>query len=427
MAPVTTLVDFGLAVGAEIPSDVFLIGSATQGIIGTNVLGTVSVLADYSDRLQSLSVQRTSDRVNGPLVSYNAGTASVTLLNLDGLLDPYAIEQAGLTAPGVLMRIRELHGGVVYPVFYGFVDTWEPRADAPTLATVTVTATDGFGLLNQQLAELALPIGAGSLVSTRITAVLDAVAWPADLRSIGAASSTLQQTTFGASGLSLIQDAVTAEVGEFYQQPDGVMYFRGRAAVVSDARSSTSQATFGSDIAGGEIPYVGRPESAWDKSGLHNVVVAGIDGDDGRVSAEDAASKSRYGTLTLPATDLQLPNLVDAQSWANYVLAQDSVPAYRMTAITLNGALDDAGIPVMVQALGRRFGDRVTVVRRPPAEPFGSIVDERDMHIRGIGHEWSVETRQWVTTFSLAPAARIPFFVIGSATQGVIGTNVLAW
>jgi hypothetical protein len=49
------------------------------------------------------------------------------------------------------------------------------------------------------------------------------------------------------------------------------------------------------------------------------------------------------------------------------------------------------------------------------------------LYIRGISHEWSAQTQQWLTTFDLQPVSELPFFLIGSATQGVIGQNVIAW
>jgi hypothetical protein len=422
------LVDFGLSVGANIPSTVFVIGSATQGIIGTNLIGTSTMLADYSDRVIGVSTQRTSDRTAGSLVTFNAGTATVKLRNLDGAIDPYVLEQAGLTAPGVVMRIRYRAGSTVYSVWYGYVDAWNPEAEAPTYGTVTVTATDAFALLNQKLDELLVAVGANQSASTRAHTVLDAIGWPASMRLFSTTTSFLQATTFGDTALSLIQDAFKNEIGEFYQRPDGNLFCRGRRAMATDTRSQVSQAVFGSDRLGGEIPYVGRPTTAWDKANLHNRVVAQINGSTNLQVAQDATSVGLYGTqYTIEDTSLNLTTDADALSWANYVLASDVKPTFRFSGITLNHRLEDIGVPTLAQQFGRIMGDRVTVVRRPPAQPYGSIVDSRQMFIYGISHEWDAKSKQILTTFDLTPVGKLPFFVIGSATQGVIGTNVLGW
>lgn len=424
----TLIVQFGLSVGANIPTNVFVIGSAGQGIIGANVIGNTSILADYSTRAMELSISHTSDRTSGKLNTYGARTCTLKLLNMDGALDPYVLEGLGLTAPGVLMRLWKIWNGISYPIFYGFVDVWNPDAETPELGTVTVTATDGFDLLNEPLDELGIPTGAGQAVSARISDILDARGWPSSLRSLGATTSTLQATTYGAPGLQLIQDAVKNEIGEFYQQPDGYMYLRGRHAIVTDSRSATSQATFGSNRAGGEIPYVGRPVSAWDKQTMHNRVKAQINGSSNIMVAQDSASVGLYGTqYTIEETSLALQTDADAQSWANYVLAQDVKPRFRFSGITLSSFVEQLGISVMPHMLGRRFGDRITVVRRPPAQPYGSIVDSRQLLIRGVAHTWSRKGKEWQTTWDLEPVGSTPFFVIGSATQGVIGSNAIAW
>jgi hypothetical protein len=424
----TLVVQFGLSIGASIPPDVFVIGSSTQGIIGTNTVGNSSILADYSGREMELSITQTSDRISSKLNTYSARTCTLKLINMDGALDPYVLEGLGLTAPGVVMRLLKIWGGIAYPVFYGFVDSWDPDAESPELGVVTVTATDGFGLLNAPLDELVSPVGAGETAATRVTRILNSLNWPASLRSIGPAASGLQSTSYGANGLELIQDAVKAEIGEFYQQPDGKMAFRGRHAIVTDARSNTSQGTFGSDRAGGEIPYVGRPAGAWDKQTMHNRVKAQIDGSANIMIAEDSASVGLYGTAyTIEELSLKLNTDSDAQSWANYVLAQDVRPRFKFSAITLSSYIEQLGISVMPHMLGRKFGDRITVVRRPPAQPYGSIVDSRELLIRGVNHTWSRKGKQWLTTWDLEPVTATPFFVIGSATQGVIGQNVLAW
>ncbi|MEU4558516.1 hypothetical protein AB0F72_09000 [Actinoplanes sp. NPDC023936] len=362
-------------------------------------------------------------------MQYNAGTATVKLHNLDGALDPYVIEQAGYDAPGVVIRIRVTHNEITYPVFSGFVDSWIPDQTGPSLGWVTISATDGFSRLNTHLEEAAVAVGAGENLRSRIIRLLDAAGWPADMRVLGAQSSvTVQATTFGGSALDLIQEAVKAEIGDFYMQPDGKAYFRHRRSVIAETRSTVSQVTFGSRRDLGEIPWVDKIELSWDRTTLKNKVIAGIAGSDNRMIAQDADSIGRYGLYAVEETGLILTTDEAAQNWANAVMRQDSRPEMRFESITLNGALDDTlGIPVIQHMLGRRMGDRITVVRRPPAQPAGSIVDSREVLIRGISHEWSASSKQLITKFALAPTDKVPWFILGSPTQGVLGQNALPY
>jgi len=63
----------------------FLLGSTTNGVLGTNALGIGEVLIDVSNRVDSLAVSRGRRDVLDPVV---AGRSTVVLQNRDGLLDP---------------------------------------------------------------------------------------------------------------------------------------------------------------------------------------------------------------------------------------------------------------------------------------------------------------------------------------------------
>ncbi|WP_327029704.1 hypothetical protein OG989_04060 [Micromonospora sp. NBC_01740] len=413
------LVDVGLLQGATIDPTYLLIGHPTQGLIGTGTVAPDDVLVDYSGRLMSMSVQRTSSRRVGPVIEYNAGTAAVTLLNDDGALDPHAIEAAGLAAPGVIMRIRVLHDGVTYPVWSGYVDAWVPEHRAPDHAAVTITGTDGMSrLAGFHRAALDVPVGGGETTGARINRILDSVGWPAGDRVIATGDATLQATLAEGEALEDAQQVALNEVGEFYVDPEGRMVFRNRHAILTDTRSVTSQATFGSDRAAGELTYVGMPGVSYDRQQLVNRVTATIEGGTPQ-TAEDATSIARYGLYPHDQA-LLLESDAAAAGWASYVLRQDHLPEFRFSSIEVDTRVDpDVLVP---QALGRQFGDRITVVRRPP----GGIVDSREVFIRSIEHTWAPPDA-WRTTWGLQPADRYLFFVVGHPSMGVIGSNAIAY
>lgn len=415
----TVLVDFGLLQGSEIDPDYLLVGHPTQGLIGTGEIAPDDVLVDYSDRIMSMSVERTSTRRVGPVVEYNGGSATVVLLNDDGDLDPYTIEQAGLTAPGVVMRIRKIHNGTTYPVWRGFVDSWLPSHVHPDHATVTITGSDGFSrLAGYPRTALVSPVGGGEDTGARLNRILDSVGWPAADRDIATGDSTLQATTMDGDALNEAQQAALNEIGEFYVNASGVMYFRNRHGMIEDTRSTTSQATFGTDTAGGELIYVDRPGLSYDRSQLVNSVTATREGGTAQV-ASDADSIGRYGEYAHQET-LLLETDTAALGWAGFVLQQDRAPEFRFTSLTIDPRVDpDALYP---QVLGREMGDRITVVRRPP----GGIVDSREVFIRSIQHTWEPADR-WKTVWGLQPADKFLFFVVGHASMGVIGQNAIAW
>lgn len=415
-APV--LVDFAFAL--NIPTTTFVLNSASQGLLDTNLLASPDTMSDFSTRrVISFSVERTSSITYGPVIAYNAGTASITLLDDDGALDPKTLEAGGFVAPGTLMRIRYVFNDMAYPIFYGYVDTWIPNQISPTMATVTITATDGFSLLNTALGTLGSPVGANELSGARVSRLLDAAGWAASLRSIAAGDSQLQATSFGGAALDLIQEVAKNELGEFYQQPDGVMYFRNRHGLFADTRSTVSQATYGTNFAGGELPYSGSIEGAWDKTQLHNSAIVGIEG--GTVQTRtDGTSAGRFGTRTFEETGLILTTDSDALNWGGEVISRDKDPVFRFTSVTLDSGFDPDH-PVTIQQVTRRLGDRVTVIRRPP----GVATDSRDVYIRGISHAYG--NHRLKTSFALQPVTSFPGFTLDSATQGVLNTSVLTY
>lgn len=411
----TILVDFGFLTGADIPTAYYRIGHPLYGIIGTAAIAPPDVFTDYSGRLMSMSVQRTSSRVAGPIVEYNAGTATLTLRNDDGVLDPTNLDYP---APGVAVRIRKVYAGVTYPVFSGFVSSWLPELRSPTNAVVNVTATDGMDGIAGYPRDAGAPVGAGENTGARVARILDTVGWPAGLRDIAVGDSVLQATTGEGDALTEIKEAVKAEAGEFYIDGGGVAVFRNRHSMFTDTQSTTSQATFGSNAAGGEIMYVGSPGVSYDRQQLVNLVRATRAGGVEQV-VDDATSRDRYRDHPYEDSSLPLTTDADAASWARYVLRQDSEPEFRYTSIDLDARLrPDLVYP---QVLGRQFGDRVTVVRRPPG-----VVDSREVLIRSIEHSWQPPDR-WRTTWGLQPVDRFQVYVIGHPDMGRIGFNAIAY
>lgn len=416
---IRVLVDVGLSIGANIDPSYLVVGHPTRGLIGTGVIAPDGTLSDFTDRAMSLQVQRSSTRRVGPVIEYNAGTATVRLLNDDGVLDPATLEAAGLEAPGAVIRIRvkDLTAGITYPIFYGFVDTWLPTLHSATHATVTVTASDALSRLAGRTRGAVAPVGAGEDTGARIARILDSVDWPAGDRDIAAGNTTLQATTLEGDALEEARKAALTEVGELYATASGAIRFRNRHALITDERSQTSQATFGSDTAGGELHYTGTLGLAWDRDQLVNRIAATRAGGVEQ-TAEDGESITRRGLHSHSETDLLMQTDAEALSWAKHVLAQTKAPEFRVTSMTVDSRLGPA---YRVQAFGREIGDRVTVVRRPPG-----VVDSRDVYVRGISHEWR-GADQWTTTWDLQAASRLPYLVIGHPQLGVIGANYIGY
>lgn len=421
MTAPTILFDIGLDLGAADTAGYWHIGNATYGKIGVAAIGPDQLFTSaITSRLLDFTVSRTSSRVVGPIVTYDAGSATFTLINDDGVLDPFVMTQSAVMAA---VRLRAQIGSTIYPVFRGFIKSWVPEHRHPTHAVINVTAIDGLSVLADYPRTAVAPVGAGEDTGARINRILNSVNWSAADRTIATGNSTLQATTLDGDALSEAQNVMHTEAGEFYCDESGFMFYRNRNALLTDTRSTTSQATFGSNRAGGELPYVGIPGLSDDDDQLVNVISATRSGGVEQV-VTDEPSRARYLDHKWEETGLLLQDDGTVRSWAGFVLHFDHLPEFRFTSLEMDPRADETNL--YPQVLGRRFGDRITVVRRPPASPWGTVVDSKQVYIRSIEHSWS-RPNKWKTVWGLQPVDKASYFIIGHPLNGRIGQNAIAY
>lgn len=405
----TFIVEVALSTGAGVDSSYLRLNDPVAGRLDIQRLAPDGLMTDLSaasdgfSRVMAFTVDRGSTQGAGTLVEYAAATLSLSLRDDDGDLDPVSIDEP---IPGSLIRLSKAWGGVVYSVFTGTIDSWLPEHRYPDQAVITVTATDMLASLGGYARGAIVPVGDGDDTGERLNRVLDSIGWPAGQRDIDTGVSVLVETDLSGNALDEARDVAQAEVGDLWATPAGLIKFRNRHALYLDSASTTVQATFGSG-GGSEIPWVGSLGMSYDRSALVNVVRASRDAEDAvAIEVGDDASRLRYGDKS-PQGDVRLPFATDDEvaGWASYVLARDSFPKLRITDMDLDVRVDEAAL--YPQVLGRDFGDRIAVVRRPP----GVAPDTREVHIRGIRHEFQAPLA-WRTSWELEPAPSAnPFFL----------------
>jgi hypothetical protein len=348
--------------------------------------------------------QRGATRVEGPVIRYEAGTATIRLLNTDGRFHPLNLTgpyvSAGVTQvrPMVPVRIRGSYGGITYDLWRGFADGWDVTNPSPEYSQATVTCTDAqkvFG--SKSRTALAFPVGTGELSGARVARIADSAGWPVPDRLIDGGQSTLQGTLLDGdpwSELLLVQDT---EIGEVYIDGAGRLVFKDRHAILTEPLSTTAQAIFGRFGLPGEVPYVSL-QPAYDDADLRNVVrIARAGGV--LQEARDDASVTAYLEHTFERSDLLMQTDQEADDYAGYLLAQSKDPEVRFTQITVNPVVQPDDL--WPQCFGRDFGDRITIRSRPP----GVGLLERDVFIRGISGSYAGLNRL-IITWTLQPADR---------------------
>jgi hypothetical protein len=174
-------VDFDSDTAFEI--NPLILGSATEGILGTNTLGSGTLPVEITDLVTQVSIRRGRNRITS---KFEAGTANVVLYDQNGDWNP--TNPAGAYYPN-LVPLRQIiiyatYASQNYFLFSGFITNYDTgfRQGNDELSTVTLRCVDGFKLL----AGSAIDTVAGSgvqLSGARVNAILDDIEWPISLRT----------------------------------------------------------------------------------------------------------------------------------------------------------------------------------------------------------------------------------------------------
>lgn len=397
-----------------------IFGDADSGRFGTGTFGGEAAFVDVTEHVRAGAIRRGVFRTDGIYGRAEAGTAEVTLGNLDARFDPtnlagpYVAAGESQVKPMRAWRIRA--GGL--DLWRGFADAWDLSYPAGGHDAICVLrGTDGTKVLANYDGPEQAPQGAGELTGARISRILDSAGWSADDRVIATGKTAVQETTLAAPAWSEILLTSDTEIGEVYFDGAGRLVFRERHALWTDARSRTSQATFGDGV--GELGYTDLA-LAHDDAQIANLArIARVGGVE--QVAEDLTSQVEYLTRTFERSDLI--HLTDEESadYASLVVAVLAAGELRFESITVDPRRDpDALYP---QVLGRELGDRITVRRRPPGRESDPI--ERAVYIRGISHTFAPDT--WITSWALQDASRFNFFVLDDAALGQLDDDLLGY
>ncbi|MEU4570733.1 hypothetical protein [Micromonospora sp. NPDC023956] len=229
------------------------IGDPVRGRIGTAAVGPEELWTDISPWVVSVSTRRPATRADGPTLRYEAGTATILLKNHDRRFDPtnlsgpYVVAGVSQVEPMRAVRVRAEWDGVAYPILRGYVDDWQVDYQGPTGSTVTLTVSDGFSVLTSYDRPASAPVGGSERSGARIHRILTSAGWPTVDRMVDVGDSTMQATELEGNALSELQLTAESELGEFYINAAGLARFRRRRAVLTEAQSTTPQATFSGD------------------------------------------------------------------------------------------------------------------------------------------------------------------------------------
>lgn len=392
--------------------------------------------------------------------------------------------------PTKRINVRATWASVTYDVFTGYVESWVPidaTASGISVNVVRLTAVDLFKALNYTTLILT-ELGDNNPVNV-INDVLNIIGWPEADRSFGSNSPTQipAQTWPKQAARPLVQTIETADGGTFFMETDGRAFYRDRywtarnraiQAVFGDAAiaptvslssainasvttipvtsvigysaagtvlidneriayTSTSagqllgctRGAYGSTAAShsslsgvvpAELPYQDVQFSFDDTRLINHADVTRVGGT--LQSADDTSSQAIYGVRAAQITNLQITTDAEALARAQYMVILYAQPFLRVQTLLLNGDLGMAYPSLWPQILGRTFSEAIVVIRRPPGGGAPIVKQER---IQAITH--SIGANVWTCAWQLSPTGNDQFFILDSATSGVLDTNRLAY
>ena len=470
-----------------------LVLDVTDPGLDTGTLGDGAFFYDISTSVRTIKTNRGRRRA---LERFGTGTATITLDNRDRSFDPtntaspYYNATVGVTGvvPSIPVVIRATWNGVTYPIFRGFIDSWtfnysdagigdatatiscsdafKPLSNIigglPSSASISSSGTasfdigisqpsDGLGVssidvtgsgttgdINVSAGVSTTPIiGIGTdLPGLRIETILDAIAWPDNLRSIDEGTTYLAPQDATKTPLDMLQEAAAADSGVIYIDDDGTVVFADRDAIISDERSITVQSTYDTTDAAGK-KFVDT-SIVYDDSLIYNIVkidrkvttAAGGEALTGTtVIVSNAESISLYGARTL-AIEVPIVSTLgsdtsygqnQAGDLALFLASQYANPELRPDEVRFAPQGDPSTL--YPDLLSRKIRDRVTVKF---AVPGGGSAVQRDCFIESVGH--TITPGNWSTTFGLSSATFYTgFFILDNTNFGELDQNKLAY
>jgi len=388
------------------------------GKLGVNTLGdSATVIADVSAQVAQIDFKRGR---NATANQFQTGQLTLKIADQNGDFNPNnpTGPYYGLLSPMRKVYISADFQGTNYPLFAGYITSYTTTTPKFTgdIVYTTITAVDGFRLLQNAQITAVASTPAGQLSGARINALLDQVGWPSSMRSIATGSTTMQADPGTArTTLTACQTIETSEYGAFYVAPNGNMIFKSRQQAVT----SVNKTPIVYNDNGTGLPYF---NAVW----IFNDVLVFNSGSATRLNgtaqtAVNSASVSKYFTHSYSATGLMMETDAVAQDYISAYVASNSETTSRVDAITLDLYTRDYDAGV-VAALNFDYLDPVTITTTQPAAT-GTSTLTKTLQVFGVSH--SITPNSWKTTLTtLEPL--IDGFIIGT-TYGTLGVSVMTY
>jgi len=387
-----------------------------SGLLDTNVLAdSASVIVDVSDQVNSIETKRGR---NAQADQFQTGTLSLRIVDQNGDFNPQnpSGPYYNLLTPMRKVQITATYGAVTYPIFSGFITSYQTTTpkNANDVVYTVLTAVDAFRLAQNAQISTVAGTPANQLSGARINALLDAIDWPASMRDVDAGLTTMQADPGTArTSLAAMQTVETSEYGALYVDAAGSFVFQDRSVTVG---STGATPTVFNDN-GTNISYF---NAVWrlDDTLVYNSASVTRTGGTAQ-TANDAASIAKYFIHSYNQQNLLMQTDAVALDYAQAYVASRAETSIRCDAIQLDLYTDNYNTGI-IAALSLDYFDPVTITTN---QPGGSTLTKT---LQVFGVAMSITPNSWKTTLTtLEPI--IDGFILNSAIYGLLDSGVLSY
>lgn len=338
----------------------------------------------------------------------SAGSLTACTLYIDGANVASTGSPTTTAYTNVTMGVTVLNGNNA---------TGSPTIDFQEVA-VYASALSGATVLN----HFNLAVIPQQSTDARVSRILDIQGWSSTARTLDSGVSTVQAVTStltNTSVLNHLQQVEATESGALFMTADGKVKFVSRQNLLSVAAYTASQATFGDNTGGGDIPFQLGPQIARDDIDLYTEAVATRQG--GRTqrwpNPPTSTSITAYGrnTWNPPAALLGISD-VEVLNLTQYAVAKYATPKDRLSSITIDLAAINMSFPSLIPTLlTLDLLYQVTVERTHM--PGGATSFSQVSAIEKISETIHANPTVWTITYQMA-VADPGWWILGTSQLG---------
>lgn len=403
----------------NLPANLFTLDDATLGVLDGNCYLDGRTEDDLTDRLLGVEISRGR---HDQFQDFQAGTMRLTLSNNDRELDPvnsssrYWDPVTGTSGVTIRRKMTLKYGST--PIFTGRITdidiSYDPTSTPNTRSTVTIDVADDFVLLANTFMDEYLPTS--QLSGARVNAIL---ALPEvnytgptaiDTGTVTCLDDPVADQT---RTIDALQAVAATERGYLFFKGDGTLTFTDR---ISGA--PTVDKVFADDGTGQEYETL---SIVYGQENLFNrIVCTPIDSVNPGV-ADDATSQTTFGISTLSLSGL-LCSDADAQTLANYLLAQYKDPSYRFDVMSVTFIGNNIGLVDQQEIIDLDLGSVVRVIKNFAIGSPSSVY--QNVTIEHIDHAITPQSHTLTYRFAPAPFNTLTRTATGSGTGSGTATGL---